>query len=486
MIKLNYKYSFIILNVALTLLYLLLFSPYTTPLNPYYGYDDNIFMIIGQGINKGFIPYKDLFDHKGPILFFIYALADIIAHGKTGVFVLQIINLYFINLYIYKIAKLYKSNSKSVYLIIFSFFAYFTGTIGEGAMNEEFSLLPLLICFYLALKQISISKENKITLPIYVPFIYGISFAFTFLIRANNSALICGLIIGFTILLFRCKQYKLWFNSILAFLIGFSLVCLPITYYFIKNDAFYDFIYYSFSYNYIYAVEGIKNRSEILIKILWLLPTIILSIISYKYFSFRERIIIVPVLILSLFSVSLGNSYLHYYTLLIPLIILFFSKIINNMEKKKVILIFSLCFIPYAYTSAKNFAKIFYFDILKSRYEYYKELEKIYNLIPINEKDNTVPIELNYRDYALYSKFRMTPSSKFFFFQNKFSKDLKEVENNILNNLKSSKVNYVLVNDIRKINSNEIQNYILNHYDLVYNKKNSDLAIQMYKKKYNK
>ena len=485
MIKLNYKYSFFILNVVLTVLYLLLFSPYTTPLNPYYGYDDNIFMIIGQGINKGFIPYKDLFDHKGPILFFIYALADIIAHGKTGVFILQIINLYCINLYIYKIANLYKCNSRSIYVIIFSFFIYFTGTIGEGAMNEEFSLLPLLICFYIALKQISISKETKITLPLYVPFIYGISFAFTFLIRANNSALICGLIIGFTILLFKSKQYKLWFNSILSFLIGFSIICLPIVYYFIKNDSFYDFIYYSFSYNYIYAVEGMQNRSEIFIKIFWILPTIILSIISYKYLSFRERIIMASVLILSLFSVSLGNSYLHYYTLLIPLIILFFTKIINNIEKKKVLLIFSLCFIPYTYTSAKNLAKIFYFDILKSRHEYYKELENIYNLIPKNKKDNTVPIELNYRDYALYSKFRMTPSCKFFFFQNKFSKDLKEVEDNILNNIKSSKVNYILVNDIKKINSKEIQHYILNHYDLVYDKKSSALVIQMYEKKYN-
>lgn len=61
--------KFYIFNIVSSIIFLLLFSPYTTPLNPYYGYDDNIFMIIGQGINKGYVPYKDLFDHKGPILF---------------------------------------------------------------------------------------------------------------------------------------------------------------------------------------------------------------------------------------------------------------------------------------------------------------------------------------------------------------------------------------------------------------------------------
>lgn len=189
--SINSKVYFYIVNLVITVIFLLLFSPYTTPLNPYYGFDDNIFMIIGQGINKGYIPYKDLFDHKGPVLFFIYALADIIHHGKMGVFILQIINLYIINLCIYKIAILYNCSIKKAYIVLLTFMVFFIGTIGEGGMNEEFSLSFLFTSFYLCLKQI---HNSDITPPLTSTFLYGLFFALIFLIRANNTALICGII----------------------------------------------------------------------------------------------------------------------------------------------------------------------------------------------------------------------------------------------------------------------------------------------------
>ena len=150
----NRKSSFCIINIVTSIVFLLLFSPYTTPLNPYYGYDDNIFMIIGQGINKGYIPYKDLFDHKGPMLYFIYAIADLIMHGKMGLLILQFVNLYIINYCIYRIALLYNCTIKKVWILLFVFMTFFIGTIGEGAMNEEFSLSFLFISFYLCLKDI--------------------------------------------------------------------------------------------------------------------------------------------------------------------------------------------------------------------------------------------------------------------------------------------------------------------------------------------
>ena len=73
------------------------FSAYTSPLYPnYYGADSALFTLLGKGISEGKIIYKDLFDHKGPILFFIEAAGY--SMGKTtGIFILQclfgIINL---------------------------------------------------------------------------------------------------------------------------------------------------------------------------------------------------------------------------------------------------------------------------------------------------------------------------------------------------------------------------------------------------------
>ena len=55
-------------------LFLLFASVYTTPLNDYYGYDSAYYLLIGKGICQGKIPYLDLYDQKGPLVFYLNAL----------------------------------------------------------------------------------------------------------------------------------------------------------------------------------------------------------------------------------------------------------------------------------------------------------------------------------------------------------------------------------------------------------------------------
>lgn len=473
------KSSFYIINLFISVIFILLFSPYTTPLNPYYGFDDNIFMIIGQGINKGYVPYKDLFDHKGPVLFFIYALADIIHHGKVGVFILQIVNLYIINFCIYRIALLYGCSIKKTYIAILTFMVFFIGTIGEGGMNEEFSLSFIMIPFYLCLKQIHNSDINIKPSYIYT-FLYGFFFALIFLIRANNTALICGIIIGYTIILLKDKQYTTLLKHLIVFLLGLFLICIPIMLYFIRENAFEDFIFYAFTYNYVYAVDGMKDTKVYIMKIIWILPTIILYLKTINLINKKEHIIILPCLIVSLFSVSLGNAYLHYYTLLLPLIVFFSIELLQNTVFKQYFILIFICFIPYTYTSAKNIGKILYFDILRTRDDYYTELNHIYNLIPDKDKDKTMPFELVYKDYALYTKYNMTPVCKFFHFQNKFMKDIKEVHQEVLYNCKNAIPEFILTSNINIVQSAEIKQYILDNYELIYS--SNVLIMEVYKK----
>lgn len=47
----------------------------TTPIaKQFYGYDMQVFITQGMFWTKGLIPYKDAFDHKGPLTFLIYAV----------------------------------------------------------------------------------------------------------------------------------------------------------------------------------------------------------------------------------------------------------------------------------------------------------------------------------------------------------------------------------------------------------------------------
>ena len=54
--------------------------------------DVNCFFTVGRGITHGLVPYRDLYDQKGPLLYFVYALAALISeHSFLGVFVIEVL-----------------------------------------------------------------------------------------------------------------------------------------------------------------------------------------------------------------------------------------------------------------------------------------------------------------------------------------------------------------------------------------------------------
>src|SRR5512143_2942089 len=53
------------------LVVLLLFSPINTPI---LARDEGVFVYVGRAILEGKIPYRDVWDHKGPLIYYINAL----------------------------------------------------------------------------------------------------------------------------------------------------------------------------------------------------------------------------------------------------------------------------------------------------------------------------------------------------------------------------------------------------------------------------
>ena len=74
---------------------LLLFCSGTSPLYVVHDWTDpNTYLTMGRGLLHGAVPYRDLFDHKGPLLYAVFALGALIdPRGFTGVFLLQILSL---------------------------------------------------------------------------------------------------------------------------------------------------------------------------------------------------------------------------------------------------------------------------------------------------------------------------------------------------------------------------------------------------------
>lgn len=132
-------WMYYLLFPLLAIVFLLFESSYTSVLNPYYGYDSAVFMVVGKGWSNGFVPYRDLFDHKGPFLYLMNALGFTINDGKLGVLIIQTIFMTATLFLIYKIGRLYLKKV-CAWIIVFVFMFLYCAMISEGNMTEEWSL----------------------------------------------------------------------------------------------------------------------------------------------------------------------------------------------------------------------------------------------------------------------------------------------------------------------------------------------------------
>ena len=104
-------------------------------------------------MTKGYLPYRDFFDTKGPYLFLIEYIAQLISYGRLGIFFLQWINLFLTMILACQIYKFYgiKTKWKQI-ILLFPILYVACFTFEGGNLTEEFSLVPLMICLCLGLR----------------------------------------------------------------------------------------------------------------------------------------------------------------------------------------------------------------------------------------------------------------------------------------------------------------------------------------------
>lgn len=97
---------------SLLFLFALLVCFFNTKNSPFYLFNDwcdpNIYFSIGKGVFNGKIPYKDLFDHKGPLIFLIYGIGYLISNMTlSGIFLIQVCLWTVSMIYAYKLSMLF-------------------------------------------------------------------------------------------------------------------------------------------------------------------------------------------------------------------------------------------------------------------------------------------------------------------------------------------------------------------------------------------
>ena len=130
-------------------MYILLFSKTLSPLYSIEESDSSVFKVMGQVVLHGKLPYVDIFDHKGPMLYLIEAFGQWLIPGRIGLFLLAIIALYISIICWYQSARLFTSAIKSIIVVILSLVTYyFYSAYSSGNLTEDWNILFVSVSYY--------------------------------------------------------------------------------------------------------------------------------------------------------------------------------------------------------------------------------------------------------------------------------------------------------------------------------------------------
>lgn len=191
-------------------------------------WDESTYILIGQGILEGHLPYTELWDVKPPLLFFTFAaIVGLVGKSIVGIRIVGSLFLSTAAFFVFLSAR--KLGTTLTGLIAAILFIFMTGEMGGRAiMSEIIAILPLTAAFYVAITQ---NKSSKLT----HYFLLGILLLIATLVRLNLAYL--DLVVFIYHLLYWLKERKItWLKNIIALSIGFSLPILSVTIPFLVTD----------------------------------------------------------------------------------------------------------------------------------------------------------------------------------------------------------------------------------------------------------
>lgn len=160
MLKYFFKYKYFL--IAIAVIFIIALATVTMSSSPLYvtneWSDTNAMFTMGRSLVDGMVPFRDLVEQRGPVLYGIFAVASLISSTTFhGLFVIELLNLivvYYFTVLIIRIFLRDKNDESSAYLMAVIGPAVVVGTTAfeVGGSPEEFAFPIVLGFIYLALK----------------------------------------------------------------------------------------------------------------------------------------------------------------------------------------------------------------------------------------------------------------------------------------------------------------------------------------------
>lgn len=256
---------------------------------------------------------------KGPWLFFIEYAAQLLWHGRMGVFILQCVSLGIVLFLCQEIYRKYFQGGGMIssLLVVLPLYIVLSSTMEGGNLTEEWSLLFLFLPLYLSLEFIMGERdEHK---PLY-GFLYGVCFGIIALIRITNAVMICAIVLTVSIYLIKNGRWKNFLCNAGAFLMGIAAAFLLPLLYFGYYGEIGSMLYCVFVFGFLYGTEGFRIGVGGIFLVTLLLPSVIFALT--KQVNKRLWMLVLWNTAGMMITLGMGNSTLHDYMLIIPVMML--------------------------------------------------------------------------------------------------------------------------------------------------------------------
>ena len=410
----------------------------------YLSTDVAVWTNIAKGMEQGKIIYKDIFDHKGPLLYFFYYLGYIIAN-QFGIWILDFIFNTITIFMIYLISKLIINDKRKFFIVIAVNMLFMMNLCYENPCTESIALPFILIALYEGLKFIinSNSFKKKETI------LTSISFSIVLLLRQNLLLFWVLFYVYLFIKLIKEKKIKQLLKIVICSILGVSIFLISLIIYFIKNNAFNDFIngYLIFNLKYlsnkevniIYVINYFISKTNFIIVIIGAIYLALINIkskieekdIKMLRFSFLYYIIAFYLVIMP------QRCYNHYAISIIPTLIIPLAIVIKYIKSKKInniiLLILSCVFIINNLYVQAN--KIYFYNIMSNLQETLK-----YKINLIKKEDNVLVIGNNTQIYLMINR----QYNGKYFYQMPIGNNSEEIADEILNDIKENSPIFII------------------------------------------
>ncbi len=312
----------IILCLGLTALIILMMSP----LNPFClgdsEVDSSVFKYVALAMSRGQMPYRDTFDHKGPLLYILEYVGMLLTYYR-GVWLIEFVFMTVFLGLMYLTARVFCGRFASFALVILCISPMRTFFAG-GNLSEEYALVFIAAALYIFIDYFLNNRISRIRL-----FICGLCLGAVLMLRYNMAAIWVVFCIAVLIKCIRDHSRE-WFSFLIWFVAGMAVVILPLLVWLFANGALGDFFRNYILFNLKYTTDETRASMQNRIGTLgiFLENSLVLgSIVINIFMIFRvknQRLFHGAYLIamfLSLVMVSMsGQVYWHYGMILIPLL----------------------------------------------------------------------------------------------------------------------------------------------------------------------